>query len=188
MTLDELVQCSGFDRAVLRESMIDMLNENGMLEMAELPPPETAAHELHASTVTLCTGVGDVEIELSSSRTPKTVANFVALAKKGFYDGTEFFGIPMYHAIAFGSPSSTNHERSYGGYVFDNEVTTPKPHAQGDVFMYAEYPHLNSTRVGICLRSGSDRQQHNVVFGRAKDLSVLGKLTRGLKIVKVKLG
>src|SRR3989344_2998060 len=39
---------------------------------------------------TMVTTRGDVELEFYSEVAPKTVANFVKLAKSGFYDGTKF--------------------------------------------------------------------------------------------------
>ncbi|HLB58144.1 MAG TPA: peptidylprolyl isomerase, partial [Gammaproteobacteria bacterium] len=40
--------------------------------------------------ITLQTNYGDIGIELDVENTPKTAENFLAYAKKGFYDGTLF--------------------------------------------------------------------------------------------------
>ncbi|MDP2154838.1 MAG: peptidylprolyl isomerase, partial [Sulfuricella sp.] len=40
--------------------------------------------------VKLHTNFGDITLELDAEKAPKTVANFLQYAKKGFYDGTTF--------------------------------------------------------------------------------------------------
>ena len=40
--------------------------------------------------VILKTNLGDISLELFTDKAPKTVANFLKLAKENFYDGTKF--------------------------------------------------------------------------------------------------
>lgn len=42
------------------------------------------------ATATLRTTLGDIRIDLFPDRAPKTVANFVSLVRKGFYNGLAF--------------------------------------------------------------------------------------------------
>jgi radical SAM superfamily enzyme YgiQ (UPF0313 family)/cyclophilin family peptidyl-prolyl cis-trans isomerase len=187
-TLDGLAQNGGFRREVVKDLIINELNKRGMLEVVEPSPWETATKGIHASVATLYTDSLEVVIDLNPSRTPKTVANFASLAERGFYDECAFFHLPTYHAIGFGSPSLVSLPGANAGYVFDNEITPSEPHEPGDVFMYGEYAHMNGTRVGICLRKGNYIQEQNVAFGRVNNLSVLGKLIIGNRIVKVRVG
>ena len=53
---------------------------------------------------TLKTSKGDVEIELMDTEAPETVANFVKLAKAGFYDGTKFHRVIKDFMIQGGDP------------------------------------------------------------------------------------
>ena len=44
----------------------------------------------HAQTVRMQTSLGDIKIELNAEKAPKTVANFLAYAKAGHFNGTIF--------------------------------------------------------------------------------------------------
>ncbi|MEI6846099.1 MAG: peptidylprolyl isomerase, partial [Candidatus Firestonebacteria bacterium] len=48
------------------------------------------SEEKKMTTATIKTNMGNIVIELFADKAPKTVANFVALAEKGFYDGVIF--------------------------------------------------------------------------------------------------
>lgn len=51
-------------------------------------PPEMVIDPKKKYTATLSTDKGDMLIELFADKTPRTVNNFVFLAREGFYDGT----------------------------------------------------------------------------------------------------
>ena len=53
---------------------------------------------------TLTTTKGDITIELFEADAPNTVANFVKLAKAGFYDGTKFHRVIQDFMIQGGDP------------------------------------------------------------------------------------
>ena len=57
-------------------------------------------------TATLSTSLGDVEIEIYSDKMPLTAANFIKLAKAGFYDGLHFHRVINGFMIQFGCPHS----------------------------------------------------------------------------------
>ena len=56
--------------------------------------------------ITLQTNKGDITIELLEQDAPKTVANFVKLAKEGFYDGTKFHRVIKSFMIQGGDPQT----------------------------------------------------------------------------------
>ena len=47
------------------------------------------------------TDAGQIELELFESDAPNTVANFVKLAKDGFYDGLAFHIVLVLHVEVF---------------------------------------------------------------------------------------
>src|SRR6187549_4136929 len=57
-------------------------------------------------TATLSTSLGDVEIEIYSDKMPLTAANFIKLAKAGFYDGLHFHRVINSFMLQFGCPHS----------------------------------------------------------------------------------
>ncbi len=70
-------------------------------------------------TATITTSCGDVTIALDAAKAPKTVNNFVFLARKGFYDGTPIHRIVPGLVVQAGDPTG---EGSGGpGYTFADE-------------------------------------------------------------------
>lgn len=67
-----------------------------------------------AEVAIITTGLGDIRAELYTQYAPKTVANFKALAEKGYYDGTYIYEIQNGIYLAGGSPY--NDGTLYDGY------------------------------------------------------------------------
>lgn len=82
------------------------------------------------------TKLGKIVIEFYDKDAPKTVANFIKLAKQGFYDGTTFHRVIPGFMIQGGDPNSKNPDRStHGsggpGYTIDAEIK--RDHGRGTV-------------------------------------------------------
>ncbi len=54
----------------------------------------------------MSTSLGDFTIELFTDKMPKTAANFIKLAKSGFYDGLHFHRVIDKFMVQFGCPHS----------------------------------------------------------------------------------
>ncbi|MCB1054776.1 MAG: peptidylprolyl isomerase, partial [Acidobacteria bacterium] len=65
------------------------------------------------------TDKGDIKLELYDQKTPLTVANFVNLAKRGYYDGIVFHRVISGFMIQGGDPTGTG--RGGPGYRFEDE-------------------------------------------------------------------
>jgi cyclophilin family peptidyl-prolyl cis-trans isomerase len=73
---------------------------------------------------TLQTNHGTIELELHPGEAPKTVENFVKLARDGFYDGVIFHRVIPDFMIQGGDPTGTG---SGGpGYSFEDEFNEHK--------------------------------------------------------------
>lgn len=76
--------------------------------------------------VIIATSKGDIKLELDSTVAPKTVANFVKLAKDGFYNGTKFHRVIPDFMIQGGDPLSKTDDSRAGqggpGYKFEDEI------------------------------------------------------------------
>ena len=74
--------------------------------------------------VVLETNKGNIEIKLYDDIAPKTVENFVGLAKKGYYNGIIFHRVIKQFMIQGGDPTGTGRggESLWGG-KFEDEVT-----------------------------------------------------------------
>ncbi|TSC90817.1 MAG: peptidyl-prolyl cis-trans isomerase B (cyclophilin B) [Parcubacteria group bacterium Licking1014_17] len=82
-----------------------------------------------AITAVLSTSKGDITLELYPNVAPKTVGNFVKLAKEGFYDGTKFHRVISDFMIQGGDslsktlPQGDPRIGTGGpGYVFEDEI------------------------------------------------------------------
>jgi len=100
-------------------------------------PPVVAAPKAPAALrypiATLETVKGTIKIELHPEDAPLTVANFVTLAKKGFYDGLAFHRVVPGFVIQGGDPSG---DGSGGpGYSIKNETNKKLRHVRGAVAM-----------------------------------------------------
>ena len=71
------------------------------------------------STATLHTNHGAIDVELYDDEAPKTVDNFVKLARDGFYDGVIFHRVIPDFMIQGGDPTGTG--RGGPGYTFEDE-------------------------------------------------------------------
>ena len=103
------------------------------------------------------TDQGTIELELYPEHAPKTVNNFVFLAREGFYDGTTFHRVIDGFVIQGGDPTGTG--RGGPGYRFEDEVEGNRlkhddkvismanagPNTNGSQFFitHAPQPHLN---------------------------------------------
>ena len=55
----------------------------------------------------MTTNRGDIELELFENKAPNTVANFISLVEKGFYDGVSFHRVLPYFMAQGGDPKAT---------------------------------------------------------------------------------
>ena len=106
---------------------------------------ETAT--LHA---TLHTTRGDIKVALFEEAAPKTVANFVGLAKQGYYDGVTFHRVIQDFMIQGGDPTGTGMggESIYGA-DFEDEFTDTLFNVRGALSMANAGPNTNGSQFFI---------------------------------------
>ena len=109
------------------------------------PPPMTVdpARKYTAMFVTSC---GTITIELDPSAAPKTVNNFVFLARQQYFDGLTFHRVVRDFVIQGGDPTGTG---SGGpGYQFDDELS-PDGYRIGSLAMANAGPNTNGSQFFI---------------------------------------
>jgi cyclophilin family peptidyl-prolyl cis-trans isomerase len=123
-------------------------------------------------TATLETSHGPVEVELFPEDAPKTVNNFVNLAKEGFFDGTTFHRIVKGFVVQGGDPTGTG---SGGpGFKFEDELVK-RDYERGTVAMANAGPNTNGSQFFICLQ--------DLRGSLPKNYTIFGKVTKGLENV-----
>ncbi len=119
---------------------------------------------------TLHTNKGDITIELLVGDAPKTVNNFVFLAREGFYSNVPFHRIIKDFMIQTGDPTGTG--RGGPGYRFNDELNTPFNYEKGTLAMANAGPNTQGSQFFICHGAGAERLPHNY--------TIFGKVTEGL--------
>jgi cyclophilin family peptidyl-prolyl cis-trans isomerase len=114
------------------------------------------------ATAKIETTVGVIEFELLDDAAPKTVENFVTLAKKGFYDGVIFHRVVPGFVIQGGDPDGTG--MGGPGYKFDDEPVT-MGYARGTVAMANSGPNTNGSQFFICLDDLASLPPKYTIFG-----------------------
>ncbi|MGE7137115.1 peptidylprolyl isomerase [Luteibacter sp. NPDC031894] len=85
--------------------------------------------------VTMKTNKGDINLRLHDEKTPMTVANFVNLAKRGYYDGLSFHRVIADFMIQGGCPEGSG--RGGPGYKFGDEFDGSLKHDKPGVLSMA---------------------------------------------------
>ena len=97
---------------------------------------------------TITTEKGDIRLELYEEKTPKTVANFEKLAKKGFYDGLKFHRVIPDFMVQTGCPLGTG--TGDAGYKFEDEFSVELKHSGPGVLSMANAgPNTNGSQFFI---------------------------------------
>jgi peptidyl-prolyl cis-trans isomerase B (cyclophilin B) len=95
--------------------------------------PKTDENKIKRPVATLETAKGKIVIVLYPEEAPKTVENFVTLAKKGFYNGLKFHRVEKEFVIQGGDPEGNG--TGGPGYVIKNEANKKLRHNRGAVAM-----------------------------------------------------
>jgi len=117
------------------------------------------------------TNDGNFEITLNVKDAPKTVNNFVVLAKDGYYDGLTFHRIVKDFMIQGGDPLGTG---SGGpGYKFADEFNPDLRHNKAGILSMANSgPNTNGSQFFITEQGYDSLNQHYTLFGQCDDASV----------------
>ena len=139
------------------------------------------------TSATIATEKGDIEVDLFATDAPKTVQNFVDLAKKGFYDDVVFHRvIPGFVIQAgdgqYGKKSSLDKSRvgtGGPGYKFEDEPVNGD-YARGALAMANAGPNTNGSQFFICTQDLTGKLP--------KNYTLFGQVTKGLDVVDAIVG
>jgi cyclophilin family peptidyl-prolyl cis-trans isomerase len=123
-------------------------------------------------TAELETNHGTITVELYPEDAPKTVNNFVSLAREGFYDDTVFHRVVKGFVIQGGDPTGTG--MGGPGYQFEDERIL-KDYEPGTLAMANAGPNTNGSQFFIVLADMQGRLP--------KNYTIFGKVTDGMDVV-----
>lgn len=139
------------------------------------------AELLQNKFATLETDQGNIKIELTPQTTPKTVANFVLLAQKKFYDGIKFHRIVKDFMIQAGDPNSRDDDPSNDGtggpgYQFNDEKVVGD-YLRGTVAMANAGANTNGSQFFIMQQDNTSLPKNYVIFGKVVEgMDVVDKI------------
>jgi len=133
------------------------------------------------------TNKGIIELELYPNHAPKTVNNFVFLAREGFYDGISFHRVISNFMIQGGDPTGTG--AGGPGYSFEDEVAdNPLTHTRGVISMANAGPNTNGSQFFITHSPQPHLNGKHTVFGKVvSDQNVVDSIQQGDKMEQVKI-
>jgi cyclophilin family peptidyl-prolyl cis-trans isomerase len=138
-------------------------------------PPAFTIDPKQKYNAILSTDSGDITIQLFADKTPKTVNNFVFLARQGFYDGTFFHRVIADFMVQGGDPTGTG--RGGPGYRFGDEFHPSLRHDKpGMLSMANAGPGTNGSQFFIT---------HVATPWLDNKHSVFGQVVKGMEVVNL---
>ncbi|MFC4762549.1 peptidylprolyl isomerase [Dyella koreensis] len=137
--------------------------------------------------VTLNTNRGPIHLRLHDDKVPVTVASFVNLARRGYYDGLSFHRVINDFMIQGGCPEGSG--RGGPGYKFEDEFNPSLRHDKPGVLSMANAgPRTNGSQFFITHGATPWLDGKHSVFGEvlsAEDQAVVDAIRQGDLIEKV---
>ncbi len=142
-------------------------------------PPDMVIDTNKSYTATFDTAKGTIVCELFPNDAPKTINNFVFLAREGYYDGTVFHRVIADFMIQGGDPTATG--RGGPGYKFEDELkNNPRRHGVGTLSMANAGPNTNGSQFFITHVDTPWLDGKHTVFGKvSKGQDVVNAVRQG---------
>ena len=148
-------------------------------------PPEMQIDVKKSYTAIINTSKGAMELKLNPEHAPKTVNNFVFLAREGFYNGVSFHRVIEDFVIQGGDPTGTG--MGGPGYKFEDECKgNPLKHERGVISMANAGPNTNGSQFFITHSPQPHLNGKHTVFGKVVNgLDVLDSIQQGDEMIEV---
>jgi peptidylprolyl isomerase len=141
-------------------------------------PPPMCIDPTKRYTAEIKTTLGSMTVALDAASAPKTVNNFVFLARYHYYEGVIFHRIIKGFMCQGGDPTGTG--RGGPGYRFDDELPAPGRYEIGSLAMANAGPHTNGSQFFIVSGQSGVRLP--------PQYSLFGKVVKGLDVVSAMEG
>ena len=140
-------------------------------------------------TAQIETSKGSITLELYADQTPKTVASFVNLAERGYYDGLNFHRVIDDFMIQGGCPQGSG--MGGPGYQFDDECRADLKHDKPGILSMANAgPGTNGSQFFITHTATPWLYMKHTVFGSVKsdsDQATVNEIAQGDTIISVSI-
>ncbi len=159
----------------------------GLMAKSYSAPPAMSIETNKTYKATFDTSRGQIVCNLFAQDAPKTVNNFVFLAREGFYDGTKFHRVIADFMIQGGDPEGTG--RGGPGYKFEDETKdNPRRHAKGVLSMANAGPNTNGSQFFITHVATPWLDGKHTVFGEVlSGQDIVDSVQQGDQLKSVKI-
>jgi cyclophilin family peptidyl-prolyl cis-trans isomerase len=142
-----------------------------------LKPPEMVIDPKKKYAATFRLDKGDIVVELFADKAPRTVNNFVFLARDGFYNGVTFHRVIADFMAQGGDPTGTG--RGGPGYTFADEFHPGLKHSKAGILSMANTgPNTNGSQFFITFAPTPHLDRRHSVFGQVvKGMDVLKSIS-----------
>lgn len=137
--------------------------------------------------ILLTTSKGDLQITLFAPKAPVTIANFLNLAQRGYYDGIKFHRVIPDFMVQGGDPTGTG--GGGPGYNFEDEFDKSLKHDKPGILSMANRgPKTNGSQFFITHVPTPWLDGKHTVFGEVTEgQAVVDAIAQGDKIVKIEV-
>lgn len=141
-------------------------------------PPAMEINPQKSYTAKIKTNMGDITVNLHAAQTPKTVNNFVFLARKDFYDNTVFHRVIKNFMIQGGDPDGNG--TGGPGYAFEDEISPDQVFDKSGILAMANRgPDTNGSQFFITQASTPWLTGKHTIFGHVtKGIDVLSAIAQ----------
>ena len=135
--------------------------------------PESQTDESKIYRTTITTDRGTIVMDLDPKLAPKSVNNFVGLARSGYFDGLTFHRVVPDFVIQGGCPEGTG--RGGPGYQWADEPVQGE-YTLGAVAMANAGPNTNGSQFFICIDDCTRKL--------SKDYNLFGHVVEGVDVAQ----
>ncbi len=156
-------------------------------ETAPAEANPTMSTEITPIRIILTTSKGKIEATLFADKVPLTCANFLNLAKRGYYNGISFHRVISDFMIQGGDPTGTG---SGGpGYRFEDEIVPTLRHSKPGVFSMANAgPGTNGSQFFVTHLPTPHLDGKHTVFGEVTTgQDIVNAIVQGDKIEAIEI-
>ena len=139
--------------------------------------------ETAMTSVTINTTIGAIHLELDQDKAPITVANFVALANAGYYEGTIFHRIIPGFMVQGGGLTEDMQNKSSGTDPIQNEANNGLANDRGSIAMARTMDPHSATGQFFVNHKDNDFLNHTAETAQGWGYAVFGKVTDGMDVV-----
>jgi peptidyl-prolyl cis-trans isomerase B (cyclophilin B) len=137
--------------------------------------------------ILLKTSKGDIHATLFASKTPVTVANFINLGQRGYYDGIKFHRVIADFMVQGGDPTGSG--AGGPGYMFEDEFDKSLKHDKPGILSMANRgPKTNGSQFFLTHVPTPWLDGKHTVFGEVTEgQDIVNKIAGGDTITKIEI-